>query len=188
MQDPYAYQKVWETPHGPLTIRPIVPGDEAELLRFFRDRLSAQSNHFICLYVDRTDDEALAVMREQIAAHARREALVFVACRQAEIVGYFFLSRLNAPDGAPPSLGISLADALHGCGIGSRFMDLLIESARALACRAIVLTHYPQNTRAAALYQRKGFRYTGETVTWQRSDGPRTEPRMILTLEPRPSE
>lgn len=181
--DPFEYRDCWETPAGALEIRPIAEGDEHDLLRFFRDRLSARSNLFLCMHAEQTDDEALATMRKQIAAHVSREALVYVACREGQIVGYFFLTRLHAAESKPASLGIGLADALHGLGIGGRFMDTLIAAGRRLGCRAIELTHYPDNQRAAALYQRKGFRYTGEQVSWVMRSGPRTEPRMLLEME-----
>lgn len=183
MTDPFAYHETWETAAGPLQIRTIAPGDEHDLLRLFRERLSERSNLYLCLHFYQTDSEALESIRRRIAAHQRRDSLVYVACREGAIVGYFFLERLGSSEGRPPSLGIGLADALHHQGIGGRFMDLLIAAARALGCAAIELTHYPENERAAALYARKGFRYTGEMSSWQTPAGMRTEPRMRLDLQ-----
>ena len=182
MDDLFNYRERWQTPAGELEVRPIQDGDEHDLLRFFRERLSERSNLFLALHREHTDAEALEAMRSQIAEHQRRDALVYVACQDGAIVGYFFLGRLRSPEGLPPSLGIGLADALHGRGIGGRFIDTLIEAARAIGHQAIELTHYPDNARAAALYQRKGFRYTGEQVSWQTRDGMRSEPKMILRL------
>ncbi|NLC58008.1 MAG: GNAT family N-acetyltransferase [Armatimonadetes bacterium] len=180
--DPFEYHAQWDTPKGPLLIRTIQPGDEQEILRLFRQRLGPRSNLYLCLHLYQTDEEALESTRRRIAAHQRRDSLVYVALQGEAIVGYFFLEGLRTPEGKPIDLGIGLADALQGCGIGGRFMDLLIEAARALGHAAIELTHYPVNTRAAALYQRKGFRYTGETVSWETPVGLRSEPRMILDL------
>ncbi|MDH7569077.1 MAG: GNAT family N-acetyltransferase [Armatimonadota bacterium] len=187
MGDPFEFQATWETPRGTLRVRPTAAGDEADLLRFFRQRLSERSNFFLCLHRWQTDEQALEALRQRILAHQRREALVYVALHQNDIVGYFFLVRLKDPESRPPSLGIGLADAFQGCGIGGRFMDLLVEAARALGCAAIELTHHPDNHRAAALYLRKGFRYTGESVSWETPDGPRTEPRMRLELATLPN-
>lgn len=183
MIEPYEYRETWQTPAGPLDIAPIAEGDEHDLLRFFRERLSERSNYFLCLYADRSDEEALDAMRLRILEHRLRRALVYLARQHDEVVGYFFLSRLGATDGPPPSLGIGLADRLHGNGIGGRCMDLLIEVAGALGYRQITLSHHPDNHRAAALYRRKGFRYTGETVVCNTRTEERIEPRMILDLE-----
>ncbi|MBI2298144.1 MAG: GNAT family N-acetyltransferase [Armatimonadetes bacterium] len=182
MHDPFDHREPWETPHGELLIEPARAGDETELLRLFRERLSFQSSYFLCLHHYHTDEQALAALRDRLAAHARREALVYVARQGAEVVGYFFLVRLQSPDGLPSSLGIGLADRLHGAWIGGRFMDLLIEAAREMGHREIVLTHHPDNRRAAALYRRKGFEYTGEGSEWMSPDGLRREPRMRLEL------
>lgn len=180
--DPFQYDEEWQTPKGPLRIRTIRPGDEHEVLRLFRERLGPRSNLFLCLHLYQTDEEALESTRRRIAANERRDSLVYVALQGDAIVGYFFLEGLRS-EGKPVSLGIGLADALHGCGIGGRFMDLLISAARALGHQAIELTHYPENTRAAALYQKKGFRYTGEIMSWDTPEGRRSEPKMILTLD-----
>ena len=52
-------------------------------------------------------------------------------------------------------------------------------SGRALGHAAIELTHYPENTRAAAS---TSVPHTGETVSWETPVGLRSEPRMILDL------
>ena len=48
------------------------------------------------------------------------------------VVGYFFLYGLDRSDGKPPTLGIGLADELHGHRIGGAMMDQLLNAARAL--------------------------------------------------------
>ncbi len=171
MVDPYEWSEVWSTPHGPLEVGGIREGDEHELLRFFRERLGERSNFYLALHLEHTDEEALEAMRQRIAGHVARTGLVYVARLDGQLVGYFFLANFAPVGENTPSLGIGLADSLHGLGIASRFMDRLITAATEAGHTAITLIHHPENQPAARLYQRKGFRYTGETSQRMMRDG-----------------
>ena len=182
MGDPYDWREVWDTPRGPLAVGPAAAGDEHDLLRFFRERLGERSNFFLSLHREHTDEDALCALRGRIEGHLERKGLVYVARLDCAIVGFFFLDPFDGVGEKTPSLGIGLADELQGMGLGGRFMDRLIAAAREAGHRAITLIHHPENERAARLYQRKGFVYTGERPTWQTKSGPRTEWRMRLEL------
>jgi RimJ/RimL family protein N-acetyltransferase len=172
---------------GGLLVRPVRPGDEAELLAFFRDRLSPRSQYLFCPHDPSQPERCLAQFAERIRRHAERLDLTLVVEHEGVIVGYFFLWRLDRTDGKPPTLGIGLADAFQGQGIGAAMMDCLIARARALGLAAIKLTHESTNERAGRLYQSRGFVYTGEE---QRSgpDGARIERAMRLDFAHAPQK
>lgn len=54
-------------------------------------------------------------------------------------------------------LGIAVADAFQGRGLGKKMMDLLIAKARGKKCSGLFLSVDKQNTTAISLYQRFGF-------------------------------
>jgi RimJ/RimL family protein N-acetyltransferase len=164
-----------------LLFRPVRLGDEAELLAFFRDRLSERSQYFFCCHDPSQPEECLAEFGERIRRHGERRDLTLVVEQEGAIVGYFFLWGLDRTDGRPPTLGIGLADRLHGSGVGPAMLDHLIERGRALGLTAIELTHESTNTRAARLYLSRGFTYTGRDHQWD-PESPRIEREMRLSL------
>jgi RimJ/RimL family protein N-acetyltransferase len=172
-----------EAPCGRLQFRPVRAGDEEGLLAFFRDGLSPRSQYLFCPHDPLEPERCLVEFGERIRRHAEHRDLTLVVEREGVIAGYFFLWRLDRSDGKPPTLGIGLADALHGQGIGAAMMDCLIDRARALGLPAIKLTHESTNERASRLYQSRCFVYTGEE---QHSgpDGARIERAMRLDLAP----
>lgn len=85
--------------------------------------------------------------------------LTYVALAGAEIVAYFYLWDMADP---VPSLGIGLADAVQGRGLGAPCLQILIDDARAAGRQGIDLTTVPTNARAFALYQKMGFQYLGD--------------------------
>jgi RimJ/RimL family protein N-acetyltransferase len=180
MMSPFEETIQLEIDGEPLLFRPIRPGDEAELLAFFRDRLSPRSQHLFCPHDPSEPEECMAEFAERVRRHAARQDLTLVVEQEGAIVGYFFLWGLERAPERPPTLGIGLADALHGRRLGGAMMDCLIERARALGLTAIDLTHEATNERAARLYQSRGFVYTG--AEHRRSDGSGVEREMRLAL------
>ena len=159
--NPFSRTRTLETAAGPLLFRPIRPGDEPELLAFFRDRLSPRSQYLFCPHDPSQPDRCLEQFGERIRRHGARQDMAFVLDHRGAIVGYFYLAGLDRADGRPPTLGIGLADTLHGQGLGGAMMDHLLEAARALGLSAVELTHESTNERAARLYLSRGFAYTG---------------------------
>jgi RimJ/RimL family protein N-acetyltransferase len=171
--DSFSRTQTLNTAAGPVLFRPIQPGDEPELLAFFRDRLSPHSQYLFCPHDPSQPDRCLQQFDERIRRHAARQDLAFVAEQHRTIVGYFYVAGVDRSDGRPPTLGIGLADTLQGQGIGGAMMDHLLAGARALDLSAIQLTHESTNDRAGRLYQSRGFVYTGEEEV--SGDGGRVE-------------
>jgi RimJ/RimL family protein N-acetyltransferase len=158
------FQATWklETAAGPICFRPIRPGDESELLAFFRDRLSPRSQYLFCPHDPTQPERCLEQFAERISRHMERRDIAFIVERQSAVLGYFYLAGVDRADGQAPTLGIGLADEFHGHHMGGAMMDHLLACACALGIRQIELTHESTNERASRLYQSRGFAYTGE--------------------------
>ena len=105
----------------------------------------------------------------------------YVLVAGEDVVGYFFLWEFNHP---VPLLGLGLADAWQGQGIGARMLERLIDDARKAGCAGVELTTVPGNERAFLLYRRAGFQH-GEDVDNIAGDGRVVrEHRMFLALQP----
>jgi len=98
-----------------------------------------------------------------------------------EVVGYFFLWEFDQP---VPLLGIGLADAWQGQGLGVPMIQLLIEDATASGREGIELTTVPENERAFHLYRRVGFQYLGDVENVAGDGRVVRERRMFLPLKP----
>jgi RimJ/RimL family protein N-acetyltransferase len=159
--NPFERTECLDTTAGRLLLRPIRTGDEPELLVFFRDRLSPRSQYLFCPHDPADPDRCLQQFGERIRRHASRQDLAYVVEQGGELVGYFYIAGLDRADGCPPTLGIGLADAMHGHRIGGAMIDFLLHGARALHLPAVELTHESTNERAGRLYQSRGFAYTG---------------------------
>jgi RimJ/RimL family protein N-acetyltransferase len=174
------------TPVGALLLRPIRPGDEADLLAFHLERLSEVSRDFFRPHDTAHPEVCLQQFTDRIRRHAAHQDLSFVVEKDGVIVGYCFLWRLDRDDGKFPMLGIALADALHGQRIGGAMMDCLIDRARRAGLSGIYLTHSHRNVRAGRLYESRGFFYTGHEYTERTWSGEHIEREMHLLLDPHP--
>jgi RimJ/RimL family protein N-acetyltransferase len=159
---PFEATRRIEITTGPILLRPIRLRDEAELLAFFRDRLSPRSQYLFCPHDPSQPQRCLEQFGERIRRHAERRDIAFVVEREGALLGYFYLAGIDRPPREPPTLGIGLADELQGHGLGGAMMDHLLACARELGVRQIELTHESTNDRAGRLYLSRGFLYTGE--------------------------
>ena len=107
--------------------------------------------------------------------------LAYVLCAHSEVVGYFFLWEFDRP---VPLLGIGLADAWQGQGLGEAMMRLLIEEARAAKRDGVELTTVLTNERAFHVYRRMGFEEVGEVDNVAGDGRIVRERRMFLALKP----
>jgi RimJ/RimL family protein N-acetyltransferase len=181
--DPFVDTTELMTPAGPLLLRPLRLGDEADLLAFHLERLSDRSRDFFRPHDTARPDVCLQQFADRIRRHAAHEDLSLVVEQDGAIVGYCFLWRLDRDDGRFPMLGIAVADALHGRGVGAAMMDALIDRARRIGLPGIYLTHSHRNERAGRLYQSRGFTYTGHEYREHTWSGEHIEREMQLVLD-----
>ena len=80
-------------------------------------------------------------------------AVTFVADLDGLIVGDLFVSRQFGV----AELGMLVRDGHRGRGIGSALMEACIEWCRSSGAHKVVLTVFPHNAAARALYRKHGF-------------------------------
>jgi RimJ/RimL family protein N-acetyltransferase len=150
-------------------VRPVRRGD-AEALGAFYAGLSGASRRFFHPY--RT--VGLGRWRDVIGRSLEGEEVDLVAItEEAKIVGHGFLWGARS---AEPELGLGIADAYQGRGLGSQFLALLLGLARdELGSEAVALSVYRPNKRARHLYEKHGFRETHRerVCAWPRPGLPR---------------
>ena len=115
--------------------------------------------------------------------------LALVAERDGELIGS---AGLFSPGVAPRrrhamGLGISVASAAHGRGVGTALMAALCDYAdNWLACLRIELTVYAQNAIAQRLYRKFGFELEGTFRGYALRDGAYVDALSMARLHPNP--
>lgn len=122
-----------------------------------------------------------ATLMRCVERNRRSQDRAYVLRYETDVVGYFFLWEL---DQSVPVLGIGLADAWQGHGLGEPMLRLLIGDACAAGCSAIELTTVPTNRRALQLYLRVGFKPVDEVDNIACDGRVVCEHRMFLPLKP----
>lgn len=139
----------------PPALRELRPEDALALQRFY-NQTSAQVRYWFCpLGWNGTLERSQAICDEA----ARGERYDVVLDNGREIVGWAFLVKLEQP---LAHLGIGMADAYCGQGLGKVLMQPLEAYARAHGHEGMELIVVQDNPRAKALYERFGFAVTGE--------------------------
>ncbi len=100
------------------------------------------------------------IIRKYIERNSNGTDRIYVALSEAAVIGYLFLWDFKKPF---PVLGIGIADAFQGQGLGKKMMDILIEDAKTNGNDGILLTTVLNNEAAYQLYLKKGFVYLGDT-------------------------
>lgn len=164
-----------------LEVRELTARELPALARF-NAGLSAATR---AVFLPHAYDEA--TLQRYVERHARGLDRIFVLGWGEEIVGYFFLWEF---DQAVPLLGVGLADAWQGQGLGESMMQRLVEEARRAGRDGVELTTVTTNARAFRLYTRVGFELVGEIDNVAGDGRVVREYRMLLPLRPgvRPAE
>lgn len=158
-----------------ILVRRLAIGDGPALQRFNASLSEASRSRFL---PHAYDGDTLA----RIIDRAQRETdRTYVALAGDSIAGYFFLWDFQDP---VPVLGIGIADAWQGQGLGPRFMKILIDDAKSAGRDGIELTTLPENGRAFALYRKMGFEHTGDTDNVAGDGRVVRERVMFLALKP----
>jgi ribosomal protein S18 acetylase RimI-like enzyme len=137
-------------------LRPVAPGDADLMAEFFGALTEMETYYFFPL------DEARA---RQLALDAESDPayrLIAVGTIQGveRALGYMFLQWREAV----PAYGACLRSGVQSGGLGRVMIDHFLDSAAASGVGRIKLTVHTDNWRALRLYQRAGFRLTGEFV------------------------
>lgn len=133
-------------------LRQLQASDAPALLAFYNGLSAATIHTFRPLRAKTT----LAVCQEIVQVNNAKPAVRFdlAAWQGAQMVGWAFLEQLTT---AEPQLGIGVADAWQGQGIGRALIDGLLAKARHYPLAALYLIVVHDNQRAIQLYQSCGF-------------------------------
>jgi len=149
--------------------------DHRSALQQFNSNLSDQTRS-VFLPHDYDAKTIVSYVERSLADEDR----VYVLLSENEIVGYFFLWEFQSP---VPLLGIGLADAYQGQGLGRQMMTILIEDSRSTGRDGIELTTVPENDRAFQLYEKSGFQYLDDVENMAGDGRVVRERRMFLSLK-----
>jgi ribosomal protein S18 acetylase RimI-like enzyme len=160
-----------------LIIRRLAPGDAVALAEFYnglseRSRrtfrpLGWTTNVETCAEIVRDnlargplagEDQGGPVPEDEPGDGGKYDLL---ALSGTQVVGWSFVWNLNSDE---PVFGLGIADAYQGQGLGAALMDRVLGTAQSLGVRVLYLTVVQDNYVAWQMYERRGFRRTGEFV------------------------
>jgi len=143
---------VFQGSMGSLIIRRVAPGDAPALARFYVG-LGHEAQRAFRPMGGAADLAACeSVVRDNAPGRDIKHDLV--AVNDSAIVGWCFLWSVRADT---PTLGLAVADAWRGRGLGSRLADRILDVARRRGKLHVQLTVVQDNERAWRLYERWGF-------------------------------
>jgi ribosomal protein S18 acetylase RimI-like enzyme len=140
------------TPEG-VEIRPGRPGDVPAFLPFWRQAIADERTM-------RTDDQrtTAAVYRRRFRRSWNDDEAHIVAVEGGRVVGYVMVGRDRNPvTRHVASLGLAVAADRRRRGIGTALLLEAIRWGRAVGVEKLLLSVYPDNVPAIALYRRFGF-------------------------------
>jgi diaminopimelate decarboxylase len=139
-------------PEG-VTIRPARASDDRAFMTFWR--AIVEEGRFV--RSERVSHPLRVYRRRFSRARPSQEAHV-MAVEGDRVVGYLSIQRESHPVSEHvASLALAVAADRRGRGIGSALMSEALRWARGAGVQRIVLSVYPHNTAAIALYRRYGF-------------------------------
>jgi ribosomal protein S18 acetylase RimI-like enzyme len=150
----------------PVVIRPIALGDIAG----FRDCVAAvmRERAFLALQ----EPFPLAETAAFVAGNLANGNPQFVADEGGRIVGWCDVRRETIPVYAHEGmLGMGVAAAYRGRGLGRRLIDAAIKAAREAGFERVTLSVYAKNVHALELYRKAGFVVEGTRVRGKKLDG-----------------
>ena len=136
----------------PVTLRPIVEGDEGKISEFF-DCMGPESRALF----NRRDYNRRGVLKFCAKGDATRRYFMALG-EDGRMAGYVFFL---AFDTSIPELGLALRDDLQGQGLGRYLVEYAIEYAKAEGKGGLLLTTHVANLRAQCLYESSGFACRG---------------------------
>ncbi|WP_328619097.1 GNAT family N-acetyltransferase [Streptomyces sp. NBC_00354] len=139
-----------------VTVRRALPGD-AEAVRAIRNHAI---EHSTALWTDALQSPAEGAA--WLAAHLARGS-AFVAEVEGETAGFAVYGPWREKDGYRHTVedSVYVREGMHGLGIGSALLAVLIASARDAGHHVVVAGIEAENTASIRLHERFGFRHAG---------------------------
>jgi ribosomal protein S18 acetylase RimI-like enzyme len=163
-----------------ISVRPAGPGDARSFLELWRSVVA----------------EVRVVRSERVRHGVRHYRAAFrrswtdagaelVAVEGDRVVGHLSIRREEAPTNSHvATLGVAVAEDRRNRGIGSALLAECLRWAASVDVRKVMLSVFPHNTNAIALYRKFGFVQEGRLVAYSRKPyGYEDELLMALWLE-----
>jgi diaminopimelate decarboxylase len=137
-----------------IVVRPARPEDARSYLAFWR-AVVAEGRY---VRTERVTGTARSYRRRFRHPWSDREAQIVAVDDSGTVVGHLYIQRETHPvTRHVASLGIAVAAEVRGRGIGTALMREALRWSRSVGVEKIVLSVYPHNVGAIALYRRFGF-------------------------------
>jgi RimJ/RimL family protein N-acetyltransferase len=153
-------QKFLAKNHEEVTLRPAVPGDAAAIIRTIKSASTERSYVLMEQYGKNAESE-----EEYIRLIDCERCLLLVATIRGEVVGS--LAAFQADGGENPrtahvlQIGLHLAEAYRGLGVGSGMLHYVDAWAREHRFRKLEASIFTTNKRSLHLFTRSGFQEEG---------------------------
>jgi len=168
----------------PLTLRRALPSDASAVMQFMRE-----PEVYAGLLQQPYPTEELWRQRLLESSAPGKSDINLVAELDGKVVGMAGLhpAGLALRRRHVMSLGISVASAAQGQGVGRALMDALLDYADNWGqVLRIELGVYADNARAIRLYERCGFQHEGRMRAYALRDGQYVDSLAMARLHPRP--
>jgi diaminopimelate decarboxylase len=153
-----------EPPDG-VTIRPAHPGDASSFLAFW-SAVVAEGRY---VRSERVAHPARVYRRRFRRPWTDHEAQIVAVDEHDRVIGHVSVQRERHPATQHvATLGIAVAAQARGSGVGSALLAEAFGWARAAGVEKVVLSVYPHNTAAIALYRKFGFVQEGRLAKQSR--------------------
>lgn len=137
----------------------IVYGDEKYFRSFHKTLDEVAKEHIHLEMVEAPAYEAVATFQNHLIT---KNWPLFYAIENDEVVGWVDISPFTNPRFAHRgTLGMGLAKATRGKGLGKQLLQKALLHAKAIGLEKIELTVYPNNQPAKRLYENCGFKESG---------------------------
>jgi len=153
-------QKFTATDGREVVLRTPTWNDLDDLLDFINSLVEERAGILMDEKVSREDESDW--LSKALARLEKDETFYLVAEVNGKVVGNSEVSRkAKGYDRHAGTIGIAIRDGFRGLGIGTEMIKTLIERARAMDLKVLMLSAFATNERARHVYQEAGFAETG---------------------------
>lgn len=153
--------KTFVTPKGnTIAIRYLTRDDLNELLRYINE-LIAEDTYVLMSGKKQTRKEEERFVNEALHDMSTGQAVTLIAENNNKIIGVAGVKRHKLRKSHVGEPGLSVAKNYRSEGIGTVLFSALIDEAKKIGVRIIVLTSFEMNTQAVHVYEKLGFKRVG---------------------------
>jgi RimJ/RimL family protein N-acetyltransferase len=146
--------------HQTVIVTKLVESDADDLLAYANE-LIAEDTFILLSGLPLTKAYEEIYVQEAIRLMGENKKIHLLARIDGKIVSSFEVRRYMLRKEHVGEVGISVAKQFRDSGIGKKCLQILIENAKKMGLRMLVLTCFAINSRAIGLYESVGFQKSG---------------------------